>query len=135
MCYRRFDCFYRKFPFDRNLISYAFYRTYFGHLSSTGKDPILFNFYIFFRSRMSKLKIIWIWLILLVILIHQRKRKWQTQRFWINTLQRKSFVVVMPFRWQIMQSTRLLDRLMKRLVAKIFKHFVHEWKNSKTIMF
>ena len=48
MCYRRFDCFYRKFAFDRNLISYAFYRTYFGHLSSTGKDPILFNFYIFF---------------------------------------------------------------------------------------
>ena len=111
--------------------------------------PILFNCYIF-RSRMSKSKIIWIWQILLVILIHQRKRKWQTQRFWINTLQRKryfwmsdilschgnilsSFVVVMPFRWQIMQSTRLLDRLMKRLVAKIFKHFVHEWKNSKTI--
>merc|ERR1712227_282856 len=77
----------------------------------------------------SKSKIIWIWQILLVILIHQRKRKWQTQRFWINTLERKSFVVMMPFRWQIMQFTRLLDRLMKRLVAKIFKHFVHEWKN------
>ena len=48
MCYWRFDCLYRKFPFDRNLIRYAFYRTYFGHLSSTGKNiPILFNFYIF----------------------------------------------------------------------------------------
>ena len=45
-----------------------------------------------------------------------------------------SFVVVMPFRWRIMQSTRLLDRLMKRLVAKIFKHFVREWKNSKTFV-
>ena len=102
----------------------------------------------YFGSRMSKSKIIWTWQILLVMLIHQRKRKWQMQRFWINTLQRKryfahkphaivtfcnfSFVAVMQFRWQIMQFTRQLDRLMKRLVAKIFKHFVHEWKNSKT---
>ena len=103
------------------------------------------NFF-YFGSRMSKSKIIWTWQILLVMLIHQRKRKWQMQRFWINTLQRKryfahkthaiatfhSFVAVMLFRWQIMRFTRQLDRLMKRLVAKIFKHFVHEWKNSKT---
>ena len=61
--------------------------------------PILFNCYIF-RSRMSKSKIIWIWQILLVILIHQRKRKWQTQRFWINTLQRKRYFSINNMPWQ-----------------------------------
>ena len=61
--------------------------------------PILFNCYIF-RSRMSKSKIIWIWQILLVILIHQRKRKWQTQRFWINTLQRKRYFWMSNMPWQ-----------------------------------
>ena len=46
------------------------------------------------ESRMSKSKIIWTWQILLVMLIHQRKRKWRMQRFWINTLQRKRYLVI-----------------------------------------
>ena len=62
-------------------------------------NSILYNCYIF-RSRMSKSKIIWIWQILLVILIHQRKRKWQTQRFWINTLQRKRYFWISNMPWQ-----------------------------------
>lgn len=64
------------------------------------KIPSYSIFIFFFRSRMSKLKIIWIWLILLVILIHQRKRKWQTQRFWINTLQRKRYFCMNDMPWQ-----------------------------------
>ena len=150
MCYRRFDCFYRKFPFDRNLFGYALYRTYFGYLSSTGKysHPIQL-LYIFFAVGCRNRKLFgfgwsywWFWF--------TKERENGKRKDFGSTLCKEkgifkwvvchcnilsSFVVVMPFRWQIMQSTRLLDRLMKRLVAKIFKHFVHEWKSSKTIMF